>query len=118
MLSRQICNVLTQNLKQGALSIKHTQGGFNAKYTSNYFRYILIQINYQIRKVFPKSLPLTFKFNQMLFNIFSTSLARKETFTIQDEEQFKTKIMAEGASPTIVDFSATWCGPCKLLTPR
>jgi hypothetical protein len=34
-----------------------------------------------------------------------------EPFTIQDEEQFKTKIMADGAAPTIVDFSATWCGP-------
>jgi len=51
-------------------------------------------------------------------NYFSTSLAKKETFTIQDEEQFKSKIMAEGSAPTIVDFSATWCGPCKLLTPR
>ena len=49
---------------------------------------------------------------------YSTSLAKKETFTIQDEEQFKSKIMADGNSPTIVDFSATWCGPCKLLTPR
>jgi len=51
-------------------------------------------------------------------NYFSTTCARKETFTVQDEEQFKSKIMAEGVSPTIVDFSATWCGPCKLLTPR
>ena len=49
---------------------------------------------------------------------YSTSLAKKETFTIQDEEQFKSKIMADGNAPTIVDFSATWCGPCKLLTPR
>jgi len=49
---------------------------------------------------------------------FSTSLAKRETFTIQDEEQFKSKIMAADAAPAIVDFSATWCGPCKLLTPR
>ena len=48
----------------------------------------------------------------------NTSSARKETFTIQDEAQFKTKVMAADAGPTIVDFSATWCGPCKLLTPR
>ena len=39
------------------------------------------------------------------------------TYQVQSEEEFQQKVV-NGKKPTVVDFSATWCGPCKLLTPR
>ena len=48
---------------------------------------------------------------------FSSSKPVLATFTVQDETEFKEKVLGS-AIPIVVDFSATWCGPCKLLTPR
>jgi thioredoxin 1 len=47
----------------------------------------------------------------------TTTSIRREIFNIQDEDDFKSRVL-ESSTPTIVDFSAGWCGPCKLLTPR
>ncbi|XP_018493821.1 thioredoxin, mitochondrial [Galendromus occidentalis] len=45
------------------------------------------------------------------------SACRQEMFSIQDEKDFKEKVIASDR-PVVVNFKASWCGPCKMLTPR